>query len=94
MYSCMTEKAKIEDYIQENDVLHIFLIGVEEPLLVPEHKFMKWAKENDKLSWTTDEIYNGSHRQQSGTMSEEEYWQMDYRIIKGDIAEYVTKHHQ
>lgn len=80
---------KIEDYIREDDFLHIILINQEQPIIVPEHKFMAWLKKDSRLEYSFHDIYNGSNREQSGTIRKEDYWNMPYTIIKADVAAYV-----
>lgn len=80
---------RIEDFIREDEFLHIFLINQEAPIVVPEHAYIKWATKNSKLDFQFDEIYKGDPQTISGTMSTEQYWTMDYRIIKEDILQYI-----
>jgi hypothetical protein len=86
----MSHTPRIEDFIKEDDFLHITLINQEQPIVVPVHKYMQWATKNSKLDFQFDEIYKGDPITQSGTMGAEQYWTMDYRIIKEDILQYIT----
>ncbi len=87
----MNPTSRIEDFIKEDDFLYIHLMDQEQPIVVPEHTYIKWAQQNSKLDFQFDEIYKGEPQTISGTMSHQQYWSMDYRIIKEDIAEYITK---
>jgi len=84
----------VSDFIRQHNKI---LVNIEKdniliPITIPQDKFETFLLVTDKLQWEMNYSEAGEHKQESGTMSYEEYWSQDANIIEGDLYEYITTH--
>lgn len=83
----------IEDYEIKNETVIVTLqkSGVIIPITIPLEKFKFFLVTNGKLDWelnTSD--HTGEHQQFTGSMTMDEYWGTDEKLIHEDLYEYIT----
>lgn len=82
---------RISTYDIEEKTIYAFPVNSEIAIEINRKKFEDFLTFNDKLDWIMDYSEAGNHSQRTGTMTLDEYYDLQDWQIRKDLQEYIQE---